>query len=144
MCLPLTAHIITLWPRLSFLLCVCLSIPTLFCFLLANVYLLCVSGALRIGFSTLSVCCALHLICCALQQQGKRASINHLSSFHVGCKWVPCCVAKSPGCTLLCRLPSYRCCLRHVSSMCVVDLWNEHHIDLPSPPAFLFQRRVVR
>ena len=37
----------------------CLSIPTLFCSLLANVYLLCVSSALRIGFSTLSVCCTL-------------------------------------------------------------------------------------
>ena len=46
MCLPLTAHIITPWPRLSCLLCVCLSIPTLFCSLLANVYLLCVSGSL--------------------------------------------------------------------------------------------------
>ena len=63
MCLPLTVHIITLWPRLSCLLCVCLSIPTLFCSLLSNVSLLCVSGALCIGFSTLSVCCALQLLC---------------------------------------------------------------------------------
>ena len=63
MCLSLTAHIITLWPRLSRLLCVCLSIPTLFCSLLANVYLICVSGALCIGFSTMSVCCALQLLC---------------------------------------------------------------------------------
>ena len=62
--LRLTAHTITLWPRLSCLLCVCLSIPTLFCSLLANVYLLCVSGALCIRFSTLSVCCALQLLCC--------------------------------------------------------------------------------
>ena len=55
MCLPLTAHIITLWPRLSCLLCVYLSIPTLFCSLLANVYLLCLSGSLLCLCSTADV-----------------------------------------------------------------------------------------
>ena len=35
-------------------------------------------------------------------------------------------------------LPSCCCSVRHVSSLCMLDLWNEHHIGLPSPPALLF------
>ena len=93
MCLPLTAHIITLWPRLSCLLRVYLSIPTLFCSLLANVYFLCLSGALCIGFSTLSVCCALQLL---------YSSTNNVfflwSLQHSDLRWVVC-------------LPTTLCCL---------------------------------
>ena len=63
MCLPPTAHIITLWPRLSCLLCVCLSIPRLFCSLLANIYLLCVSGALCTGRSVYRVLYSVCLLC---------------------------------------------------------------------------------
>ena len=37
-------------------------------------------------------------------------------------------------------LRSCCCSVRHVSLLCVVDLWNERHIGLPSPPAFFFQR----
>ena len=57
MCLPLTAHIITLWPRLLCLLCACLSISTLICSLLANL------SALFIGRSVYRVLYSVCLVC---------------------------------------------------------------------------------
>ena len=48
---------IALWPRLSCLLCVCLSISTLFCSLLANVYLLCIGRSVyRVLYSVCLLC----------------------------------------------------------------------------------------
>lgn len=52
----------TLWTRISCLRCVYIySTVTSFCSLLANACRICVSGALRIGFSILSVCNPLQL-----------------------------------------------------------------------------------
>ena len=89
MCLPLTSHIITPWPRFSCLLCVCLSILTLFCSLLVNVYLLCVSGSL--------LCLSVVLYsCCALQQYQQRVFLWFLQHSNLG--WSVC-------------LPTTLCCL---------------------------------
>ena len=57
MCLPLTAHIITLWPRLSCFLCVSLSIPTLFCSACQRLSALCIEcSAYRVLYSVCLLC----------------------------------------------------------------------------------------
>ena len=94
--LPLTAHIITLWPRLSCLLCGCS--------MLANVYLLCVSGALCIGCSVYRVLYSVCLMCStAVVLYSSTNNVFFLWSLqHSDLGW-SVCLPTTLCCLLVCR-----------------------------------------